>query len=45
MRHAEFGGRRPYRFLEPRGSASGRPEIWMDEIQATAIRVSIGSAP
>ena len=30
LRHTEFGGRRPYRFLGDRGSASGRWEMWMD---------------
>ena len=38
MRHTEFGGRRPYRFLDERQSASGRWEIWMDERQAAALR-------
>jgi hypothetical protein len=37
MRHTEFGGRRPYRFLDARGSPSGRWEIWMDAGQAAAI--------
>ena len=40
VRAAEFGGRRPYRFLEPRGSASGRWEIWMDAAQARAVRLA-----
>jgi hypothetical protein len=39
MRHAEFGGRRPYRFNDER-SASGRWEMWMDAGQARAIRAS-----
>ena len=34
MRHTEFGGRRPYRFLGARESGSGRWEIWMDATQA-----------
>ena len=38
MRHAEFGGRRPYHFLGERDSASGRWEIWMDAVQARALR-------
>ena len=38
MRHTEFGGRRPYRFLGARESASGRWEIWMDAAQAAAVR-------
>jgi hypothetical protein len=42
MRHTEFGGRRPYRFLGDRQSASGRWEIWMDEVQAAAI-IACGS--
>ena len=37
MRHTEFGGRRPYRFLGARESASGRWEIWMDAGQAGAV--------
>ena len=37
MRHREFGGRRPYRFLGPRESASGRWEMWMDDLQARAV--------
>ena len=35
--HAEFGGRRPYRFLGNRDSPSGRWEIWMDAAQAAAL--------
>jgi hypothetical protein len=38
LRQTEFGGRRPYRFLDPRHSASGRPELWMDAGQAEAVR-------
>jgi hypothetical protein len=38
LRHTEFGGRRPYRFLGARESASGRWEIWMDPVQAEALR-------
>ena len=38
MRHTEFGGRRPYRFLSDRESASGRWEMWMDGVQAGAVR-------
>jgi hypothetical protein len=38
LRHTEFGGRRPYRFLSDRASASGRWEIWMDAAQARAVR-------
>ena len=37
MRHTEFGGRRPYRFLSDRVSASGRWEMWSDAVQAQAI--------
>jgi hypothetical protein len=37
MRHAEFGGRRPYRFYGDRVSASRRWEIWVDAGQAAAI--------
>jgi hypothetical protein len=38
LRHTEFGGRRPYRFLDERSSASGRWEMWMDAAQARAVR-------
>jgi hypothetical protein len=37
LRNLEFGGRRPYRFLDDRTSASGRWEIWSDAAQAEAI--------
>src|ERR671935_150480 len=37
LRHTEFGGRRPYRFLDGRDSASGRWEMWMDAAQAGAV--------
>ena len=37
LRQTEFGGRRPYRFLGPRAAASGRPEMWMDADQASAV--------
>jgi hypothetical protein len=38
LRNLEFGGRRPYRFLDDRHSASGRWEMWMDAAQAGAVR-------
>jgi hypothetical protein len=38
LRHTEFGGRRPYRFLDERRSESGRWEMWMDADQARAVR-------
>ncbi|MDQ6821743.1 MAG: hypothetical protein M3076_15650 [Actinomycetota bacterium] len=38
QRHTEFAGRRPYHFQTPRQSASGRWEIWMDGVQARAVR-------
>ena len=38
LRHAEFGGRRPYRFHSARVSESGRWEIFMDATQARAVR-------
>jgi hypothetical protein len=44
MRHVEFGGRRPYRFLGDRESESGRWEIWADAAQARALR-SAGVRP
>ena len=42
LRHTEFGGRRPYRFLGDRQSASGRWEMWMDATQARAVRAARG---
>ena len=41
LRHTEFGGRRPYRFLDDRRSVSGRWEMWMDSRQARAIRAEV----
>lgn len=38
LRQAEFAGRRPYRFLEPHQSPSGRWEMWMDTVQTKAVR-------
>lgn len=43
LRHTEFGGRRPYRFLSDRVSASRRWEIWADAGQAEAIRRAMES--
>ena len=40
LRQTEFGGRRPYRFLDERRSASGRWEMWMDAGQAGAVRAA-----
>jgi hypothetical protein len=40
LRHTEFGGRRPYRFLDSRDSPSGRWEMWADAGQAAAIRAA-----
>jgi hypothetical protein len=40
LRHTEFGGRRPYRFQDEHGSASGRWEMWMDAAQADAVRAA-----
>jgi hypothetical protein len=37
LRQTEFGGRRPYRFLDTRNSSSGRWEMWMDADQAGAV--------
>src|SRR3954453_4412146 len=41
LRHTEFGGRRPYHFLDDRRSESRRWEMWMDAEQAEAVR-SVG---
>jgi hypothetical protein len=38
LRHTEFAGRRPYHFHDDRHSQSGRWEIWMDDLQARAVR-------
>ena len=40
LRHTEFGGRRPYRFLDKKESESGRWEMWMDAVQARAVRAA-----
>jgi hypothetical protein len=40
LRHTEFGGRRPYRFLDERHAASRRWEMWMDAAQAQAVRAA-----
>jgi len=45
LRTTEFGGRRPYRFLDDRESGSGRWEIWMDGIQARAVRAARSQSP
>jgi hypothetical protein len=45
LRHTEFGGRRPYRFLSDRESASGRWEMWMDAAQARAARAVSARGP
>jgi hypothetical protein len=40
LRMTEFGGRRPYRFLDEQHSDSGRWEMWMDSAQAGAVRAA-----
>jgi hypothetical protein len=40
LRTVEFGGRRPYRFLDQRQSGSGRWEMWMNSTEAQAIRTA-----
>jgi len=40
VRTREFGGRRPYHFHDERQSASGRWELWVDPLQAEAIRAA-----
>jgi hypothetical protein len=40
LRLLEFEGRRPYRFLDERHSASGRWEMWMDRGQARAVKAA-----
>ena len=43
LRTERFGGRRPYRFAEPRDAASGRWELWCDATQAAALREAVDS--
>jgi hypothetical protein len=40
LRMTEFGGRRPYRFVDETQSAFGRWEIWADAVEADAIRAA-----
>ena len=40
LRNTEFGGRRPYRFLDDHRSKSGRWEMWMDSTQAHTVRAA-----
>jgi len=40
LRQTEFGGRRPYHFLDGRRAASKRWEMWMDAGQAEAVRAA-----
>ncbi len=40
LRTTEFAGRRPYRFLDEQHSGSGRWEMWMDTVQAEAVRTA-----
>ena len=40
LRTMEFGGSRPYRFLDEHTSPSGRWEMWMDAEQARAVQTA-----
>ena len=40
LRNRQFGGRRPYHFLDTMQSVSGRWEMWMDHQQARAVRAA-----
>jgi hypothetical protein len=40
LRTMEFGGSRPYRFLDEHTSPSGRWEMWMDAEQARAVQAA-----
>jgi hypothetical protein len=40
LRTMEFGGSRPYRFLDEHASPSGRWEMWMDAEQARAVQAA-----
>jgi hypothetical protein len=42
LRQREFGGRRPYHFLDERHAPSRRWEMWMDADQAYAVRCADG---
>jgi hypothetical protein len=44
LRRTEFAGRRPYRLLDGRASASRRWELWMDGAQARVVRAERESA-
>jgi hypothetical protein len=44
LRRMQFSGRRPYRFNEPRGAASGRWELWADAGQSAALRAAVAAA-
>ncbi len=45
LRHKEFGGRRPYRFMDDKRSESGRWELWMDADQRAPCTRRKGTAP
>lgn len=45
LRHTEFRGLRPYRFLDDRRSASGRWEMWIDGTQARAVSAARAAGP
>jgi hypothetical protein len=45
LRRMEFAGRRPYRFLDARLTASRRWEMWMDGAQAQAVRAERAGPP
>jgi hypothetical protein len=40
LRQTEFGGRRPYRLRGATEASSGRWEMWMDGVQASALRAA-----
>jgi hypothetical protein len=44
LRRMEFAGRRPYRFLDGRLTASRRWEMWMDGSQARVVRAELDGA-
>lgn len=45
LRTTRFAGRRPYRFHDAKYSASGRWELWVDDVQAQAIRDAQATTP
>lgn len=45
LRTTQFQGRRPYHFHDSKFSRSGRWELWVDDVQAAAIREATTATP